>query len=121
MNKEEYKRTFVRAYEECALWASTNENGEPLDRTYDIDDFSKDTNKRIQEDCTNFINDNWTDLKELSPSKCGHDFFLTRNRHGAGFWDRGLGKVGDRLTKASHPYGDFTLFPLLDGKIYHHG
>ena len=28
----------------------------------------------------------------------GHDFFLTQAGHGAGFWDRGLGVLGDRLT-----------------------
>jgi hypothetical protein len=27
----------------------------------------------------------------------GHDFWLTRNGHGAGFWDRGLGEVGENL------------------------
>lgn len=28
----------------------------------------------------------------------GHDFYLTREGHGAGFWDRGLGTLGDYLT-----------------------
>jgi hypothetical protein len=40
-----------------------------------------------------------------SPSQAGHDFLLTRNRHGAGFWDRGLGDIGDKLTEAAHAYG----------------
>ena len=26
----------------------------------------------------------------VSAEQCGHDFILTANRHGAGFWDRGL-------------------------------
>lgn len=29
----------------------------------------------------------------------GHDFYLTREGHGAGFWDRGLGELGDYLTQ----------------------
>jgi hypothetical protein len=35
----------------------------------------------------------------------GHDFWLTRNGHGCGFWDRGLDALGDRLTEACKPYG----------------
>lgn len=36
----------------------------------------------------------------------GHDFWLTSNGHGVGYWDRGLGDVGAKLTemcKAEHP------------------
>ena len=32
------------------------------------------------------------------PGQFGHDLALTRNGHGAGFWDRGLGEAGDTLT-----------------------
>lgn len=39
----------------------------------------------------------------------GHDFILTRNHHGAGFWDRGLGDLGDRLTTAAHVYGEQSI------------
>lgn len=28
----------------------------------------------------------------------GHDLWLTRNGHGVGFWDRNMGRVGERLT-----------------------
>lgn len=39
----------------------------------------------------------------------GHDFALTRNGHGAGFWDRGYGAVGDRLTEAAQAYGEHSV------------
>lgn len=39
----------------------------------------------------------------------GHDFALTRNHHGAGFWDRGYGDVGDRLTEAAQAYGEHSV------------
>ena len=39
----------------------------------------------------------------------GHDFALTRNHHGAGFWDRGYGDVGDRLTDAAQAYGEHSV------------
>lgn len=42
-------------------------------------------------------------------SQHGHDFALTRNGHGAGFWDRGYGPVGDRLTDAAESYGEADI------------
>ena len=48
----------------------------------------------------------------------GHDFALTRNGHGAGFWDRGLGDLGDRLADAARVYGEASLWPDEVGKLY---
>ena len=45
----------------------------------------------------------------------GHDLWLTANSHGAGFWDRGAGPIGDELTAAAHPYGDGTVYVFTDG------
>jgi len=43
----------------------------------------------------------------------GHDLALTRNRHGAGFWDRGLpGDAGEVLTDWAHSLGSKeTIIP----------
>jgi hypothetical protein len=54
----------------------------------------------------------------LTPAQIGHDFWLTRNRHGAGFWDRGLGDLGDKLTAAAHTYGESNLYVGDDGQVY---
>jgi hypothetical protein len=32
--------------------------------------------------------------------RAGNDFWFTRNGHGVGFWERGLGEIGDALTNA---------------------
>lgn len=52
----------------------------------------------------------------------GHDFALTRNGHGAGFWDRadeGLPKaLGDALTAVCHGMGECDLYVGDDGKAY---
>jgi hypothetical protein len=48
----------------------------------------------------------------------GHDLWLTRNGHGAGFWDRGLGDVGDKLTAIAKRMGSKSLYVGDDGKIY---
>lgn len=47
----------------------------------------------------------------------GHDLALTRNRHGAGFWDRGTGHEGDRLTQAAHEAGGTDLEVGDDGQL----
>lgn len=44
----------------------------------------------------------------------GHDFWLTSQGHGAGFWDRGLGEVGDALTDSANGYGDLVGLYLDD-------
>ena len=53
--------------------------------------------------------DQWT-----SAELAGHDFALTRNGHGAGFWDRGLGEMGDMLTKECEPYGEHHVIIEVD-------
>lgn len=40
----------------------------------------------------------------------GHDIALTVNRHGAGFWDRGFGDLGDRLTTAAHKMRHYNVY-----------
>ena len=49
-----------------------------------------------------------------SAEMAGHDFALTRNGHGAGFWDRGLGEMGDMLSKECKPYGSHTVIINVD-------
>lgn len=54
-------------------------------------------------------------------SGVAHDYALTRNRHGAGFWDSGLGDVGDLLTEAAHAAGSQSLYVGDDGLLYVEG
>ena len=50
--------------------------------------------------------------------QAGIDFWLTRNGHGAGFWDRDLGFVGDMLTKAAQSFGPCDIYAGDDGLAY---
>lgn len=115
-----YAMQFFEGYKACALWASTDPDGGPLDGEFTEDDFSEKAIKAMRADCAAFIWDNREDLKAsgLDPERAGHDFWLTRNGHGAGFWDEGLGDLGRELTKASKPYGSADLYPGDDGKLY---
>lgn len=103
---------------ECLLWSSTLleieqdptseyfvaecENWDGVD--YPV---APDSVANLQSELESFIELCESDLiaSRLSPSQIGHDFILTRNGHGAGFWDRGLGEIGDRLTKWAKTFG----------------
>lgn len=109
---------FTRAYIECALWSSCDEHDEPMDANYSAEDIHADTLAAMVRDCAEFQSNNAELLSDIDSSQAGHDFWLTRNHHGAGFWDRGLGEVGEELTKAAHAYGEFDLYVGDDGLIY---
>jgi hypothetical protein len=116
--------TFTLAYIECALW-STNDNstpqgGEPLDRNYSLADLAPETRARMIADCDKFRDD----AKIVAciggrDSRAGHDFWLTRNGHGAGFWDGDWPEPdSDYLTTRAHAAGECHLYVGDDGKIY---
>ncbi len=112
--------TFTCAYLECALWSSTDDDGEPFDTNYDITDIAEESINAAIETCREFQSAHAALLEQTdaSPSQHGHDFWLTRNGHGAGFWDRGYGEVGDKLTDAAHAYGSSDVYLGDDGNIY---
>jgi len=101
---------FVDAYLAAALWASAAKDEEQLDAKYTIEDFTQEAVDRAVQDANDFIRDNRLLLNQASSNKAqhGHDFFLTRNLHGTGFWDRGYGQVGDRLAHAARAFGRST-------------
>jgi hypothetical protein len=115
---------FTQGYIECAIWSSTDENGNPLDSIEA--DLSDEAINKMKKDCAKF-QDRFADLLQVAydqenveyyKSRAGHDFWLTRNHHGAGFWDRDLGKVGDLLTTAAHTFNVCNLYIGDDGLIY---
>ena len=116
-----YLDPFQRAYKVAALWSSNDDNDEPLDNGRDLDDIHGDTHNAMDKECEAFVTENWADLKDLNPEQAGHDFWLTRNGHGAGCWDRGLGEVGERLTAACGwrtKYPEVALYVGDDGMIH---
>jgi hypothetical protein len=107
-------RAMVRAYAECLLWqgldwmgmADDDANPEPLDANYSVDDLAPEAWRAIEADCRAFLAANVADLAEWDAEQAGYDFCLTRNGHGTGFWDRGRGDAGERLSKAARVYGE---------------
>lgn len=110
---------FTTAYVECALWSSTDNStesgGYPLDDNYDIEDIDKETLASMIADCEAFQRDHWDDIAS-DLERAGADFWLSRNGHGAGFFD-GPWPNADFLHKAAKVYGSFDLY-VNDGIIY---
>lgn len=94
---------------------------------YGKSDFADEALAEIERDVRDFVMSNEIDIAKLIDDgkavaeDIGYDFILTRNHEGAGFWDRGWGEIGQRLTDASHPYGGANAYVGDDGKIYVHG
>lgn len=114
---------FFAGYIECALWSSIDHHDQPMDSNYDPEDIAEITREAMLEDCQDFLLqhadllDQYTDHYDYSYA--GHDFWLNRNGHGAGFWDRDLpGTLGDKLSDAAHAFGTMDLYVGDDGRIY---
>lgn len=119
MTRQE-KKQFVAAYLEAALWSSTTDDGTPLDEGRDFTDIADAERRKAIRDCLQFIAANERALNRAgTPEQNGHDYWLTRNHHGAGFWDRGYpSKIGTALTNAAHAEGRRDLYIADDNLIY---
>ena len=112
---------FVNAFKETALWASIDDKGIPLDDgKYDGYTWHKEADRRIDNDCMKFFNMAYPIIRE-DVCQAAHDFFLTRNGHGAGFWDGEwkfpfeesdiyIKDCGDFLTAATKKYGELHIY-----------
>lgn len=101
---------FAKGYIECALWCHQEFEGASVAKT---------SYPAILADCWDFQKANEELLKQsgLTEEQQGHDFWLTRNGHGSGFWDRGLGEVGDKLTQACKVFTGRDLWLDIDGDV----
>jgi hypothetical protein len=129
----------LTGYVECALWTadcngqadhddcSGEDCGESLrDIGYaNAGNFHPDSLAEMRAQVRDFVTgaeDGRPDVfAGMDPEQIGHDFSLTRNRHGAGFWDRGLGERGTYLTDLCRPYGEAYVCIGDDDVVYHNG
>ena len=126
------KNSIISAYIQTAFWSSTDDKGDPLDSTYGPSDLAPATLARMTADCARF----WeaqceviqsaidTDQVKCGPDfdaygRAGHDFWLTRNGHGAGFWDGDWPEPqAAYLTAAALAFGECDLYVGDDDKLY---
>lgn len=119
----------VTGYLECQLWVQSDmdragDTGEPmLDANYDIDDIDTDYVDAVRDELRALVAVHPIAvrmfLSHYDAAQFGHDFYLTREHHGAGFWDRGLpGELGRYLTDIAHAAGGADdLFDNGDGVL----
>ena len=124
MNMADYD-AMVNAYAECAIWSSSDyddldnpETAAPMDRHHSTDDLDVTAWQSFRADCEAFAEANASDLANMDAEQAGHDLWLTRNHHGTGFWDRGLGVIGHRLNNAANAFGECDLYVGDDGRVY---
>ena len=74
-------------------------------------------------DCALFQKDNAALLCQAGDdSQNGHDFCLSRNGHGAGFFDRGYGEIGDKLQDICRSWSDMGVYKdSIKGKTIYVG
>lgn len=120
---EDYIDAALTAYLTTALWSEQDydENGESLGSLdtlgFTVDDIDADSLDAQTEDVKGFLTAVWADVHALDAARVGHDFLLTRNRHGAGFWDGDYADgVGSRLTDAAHAFGTVDFLVGTDGE-----
>jgi hypothetical protein len=78
----------------------------------------------IQEECAEWQGANSELLRQACEQpdydmeRAGNDYWYTRNGHGTGFWDRGLGDIGEALSKAAR-YSSRDIYRGDDGAIHY--
>lgn len=121
-----------RAYLEAQLWVQSDPYGDEdgtgetfADHGYSVDDVSTEYARSVRDELASVVEsfgelvqayhdttDSEARMQWSRSELFGHDFYLTREGHGTGFWDRGLGELGDRLTEVAKSCGEAN--PLFD-------
>jgi len=110
---------FTRSYIASALWSEVDDDDVPLENNFVVEDIAPEAFAEIIKDTQSFQKENWEDIQD-DLDRAGLDFWLTRNHHGAGFWDGDWPKeVGKRLTKKAQAYGEIHFYEGDDGLLYY--
>lgn len=114
-----------RSYLQTILWSETDEDSDPLDDSYDVDDFDHEGSQQQRKECESFIAENREAVDFLlengiEMSTILHNFWLTRCGHGSGFWDspEKFDPYTEQLTDSSKRYGEKWVYIGDDGVIY---
>ena len=108
-------------YMVAAAWSTSGGddiNGNPEHESLEEFEFSEKAKAESFKDCEAFVKRAGALLDGITDEMVGHDFWLTRARHGVGFWDRGLGEQGEKLTKLCDEIGETWLYLGDDGLLH---
>lgn len=124
---DEFTQGYIQAlfFTECegSIWDGSfdPENGSQLPDEAGFLNLTPETLERIKTDCASFQEANAENLKKALGHKlhngnhydseqAGMDFWYCRHGHGVGYWDRGLGDVGEELSKAARACGETYVY-----------
>jgi hypothetical protein len=116
----------LNGYLNTALWATSSAEGN-LDDFYSVEDFSKEAKQKARADVEKFVSMAEADINKIlsgfwdtaKMETIGHDLFLTRNGHGAGFWDGDYEEeIGKNLTNISKSMGSADAYIGDDNRIH---
>ena len=114
----EKERQFYNAYLEAIDFTDTGDIGQPPHGT-ELDVFYM---REALIDCLSFYQRIACYISDDRIEEAAHDFWFTRNGHGAGFWDGDwddvLGNYGEKFTKIAEGYGETDVYfedvPLIE-------
>ncbi|RUP37982.1 MAG: hypothetical protein EKK63_13835 [Acinetobacter sp.] len=116
---------FTKAYITAMFFT---ELGEDNLKDAGLPEISTELMEKIEKDCAEFqakagelISDEFCHYKECPTiDYAGHDFWLTRNHHGCGFWEKHdwAEPASTKLTELAHSFGQMDVYLGDDGKIY---
>lgn len=119
---------FTKGYITCMFWTDDTDGDLYADRAAEFCDLSAEAFHQIIQDAIGFQLDGDNrvllelayDRDGYSREQAGCDFWLTRNGHGCGFWDRDEldRKLGVDLTKAAKKYKTTRLYSGDDDRLY---
>lgn len=131
----------LRQLAETLLWSetdnSTESGGEPLDKNYTPEDIDADSLQELSRHFQSFveeaeqliaqkISNDWSSIDDFYTGSVSgayqteHDFILTANGHGCGFWeeDDWPKEVGEILTSLAKKHSEIHADVGDDGKVY---
>jgi hypothetical protein len=133
MSIDQAYNSLLTDYIYTLIWQSTTDDDETIDQ-YSINDISDTDKEYIVADIKKFdamiqsgILESMENIIDLTGNDYGrimHDFVLTRNNHGAGFWDGDYNvsindiNIGDLLTEYCKSFSNTDLYIGDDGKLY---
>lgn len=116
MNKS-YVEVMADHYIIAALWTCTTDNDTPFENLYNLSQIDAESRLRVVNDCHSFIDKALEHLENWSAEQAGHDFYLSRNGHGAGFFDRSEianKETCNALQNICRQYGERYCFTIDD-------
>lgn len=102
---------FIDAYVECALWADAPEEEYAAE--------AESTIIELTDEAGRFFDTHEADILayEEGIATAGHDLWLSRNGHGAGYWEN-HSEAAERLDAAAKELGECYLYVGDDGLLY---